>query len=213
MASLDENRIRAIVQEEIRRSDSAGRFGLKSIPHHTHNGVDSLPIQANDVVPSASVTGSVTLSSVRQYTVQLNASFTPQNILAYGVVTGGSGTTAWRAITIGSAQLTPTFYLQDPTDADTPDDYVITGTLQFPFRGKPAQSSVFHSTQRGEHGTDHTGFFAGNSEDHIVSVFDGLTEADIQARVTVVGFSKNAIILDVPILESGWEVILNLVIS
>jgi len=207
--NMDDQKIRQIVRDELNRRDASSRFALKSIPNHTHNGVDSLPIQANNIIPSSSVTGSLTLSAVQEYTIQLNASFTPQSILAYGIATGDSGATAWRVISIGSAQLTPTFYLQDPTDAATPDNYVITGELQFPFRGKPAQSSVFHSTRRGSNTT----FYAGNSEDHIVSIFDGLTESDIQARVTVTGFSKTSITLDVPILEAGWEVILNFVIT
>ena len=48
---LDENRIRQIVQDEMRRGDSGGRFGLKNIPNHTHNGVDSLPIKASSIIP------------------------------------------------------------------------------------------------------------------------------------------------------------------
>lgn len=41
---MDENKIRQMMQEEIRKSNSSGRFGIQSIPHHTHNGVDSLPV-------------------------------------------------------------------------------------------------------------------------------------------------------------------------
>lgn len=38
---MDENKIRKIVQDEIKRNEGTGRFGLKSIPFHTHNGTDS----------------------------------------------------------------------------------------------------------------------------------------------------------------------------
>lgn len=46
MANLDENKIRAMIQEEIRRNESAGRFGFRNIPNHTHNGIDSVPVNA-----------------------------------------------------------------------------------------------------------------------------------------------------------------------
>ncbi len=41
---MDEQKIRQMIRQEISKSDGGGRFGLKNIPHHTHNGIDSLPV-------------------------------------------------------------------------------------------------------------------------------------------------------------------------
>jgi len=110
-------------------------------------------------------------------------------------------------LSIGSAQLTPTFYFQPQTDTS-----VITGDIQYPFQDKPAQSSSYLSITRGSTANN---TFAGVSEDHILSVGfpNPSSEADIKARVTVVDFSRTAITLDVPYLASGWEIILNFVVS
>lgn len=39
---MDEQKIRAIVQDEIRRNSGASRFGVQNIPFHNHNGVNSV---------------------------------------------------------------------------------------------------------------------------------------------------------------------------
>lgn len=196
---MDEQRIRKIVQDELRRSQGAGRFGINQIPFHTHDGTNSQQIKAENIIPSTSVTGSITFAQATTYRIGLNASFTPRNIQTYGIVTGTDGGVV-RVITIGSAQLTPTFYLQ-PND----DTSVVTGNLQFPFNGKPAQSSCYLSVERG--GT--SDFYAQVSEDHIVSV----AYSGVKARATVMGYSRNEVFIDVPFLESGWEIILNFVIT
>lgn len=38
---MDENRIRQIIQEELRRSTGPSRFGFQNVPYHIHNKVDS----------------------------------------------------------------------------------------------------------------------------------------------------------------------------
>lgn len=38
---MNEQKIRQIVQEEYRKNNSNGRFGLQNIPYHIHNGADS----------------------------------------------------------------------------------------------------------------------------------------------------------------------------
>lgn len=197
----NEQKIRQIVRDEILRNQNSSRFGVNSIPNHAHTGTDSSSrIKAEDIIPSTSVTGSITFSSVQEYTIQLNASFTPRNIQAYGVVTGTDGG-AVRCLSVGSAQLTPTFYLQPGSS-----NFVVTGDIQYPFNGKPAQSSAYISMERGSNND----FYALVSEDHIVSIFFNGT---IWARATVTGFSKTAITIDVPNLESGWSIIMNYVIS
>lgn len=196
---MDDKRIRQIVQEELQRSNNAKRFSVNNIPFHTHDGINSPQIKEESVIPSTSVTGSITFAQATTYRIGLNASFTPRTIQTYGIVTGTDGG-AVRVITVGSAQLTPTFYLQ-PNDSTS----VVTGNLQFPFNGKPAQSSCYLSVERG--GT--SDFYAQVSEDHIVSV----AYSGIKARATVMGYSRNEVFIDVPFLETGWEIILNFVIT
>ena len=50
---MDEQKIRKIVQDEIKRSNGAGRFGINQIPFHTHNGTDSNPV----FLPTITYTG------------------------------------------------------------------------------------------------------------------------------------------------------------
>lgn len=213
---MDEQRIRRIVQDEIRKNSGKSRFGLQTIPYHVHDGVDSQQIQQNNILPSSSITGSITFARETTYTIRLNASFTPRNILAYGVVTGtydpGTGALQTRILSVGSAQLTPTFYLIDPTPDGTADNYVVTSNKQYPFNGKPAQSSSYINVTRGSTANN---TFAGVSEDHLLSVVfpDPTSEDDIRARVTVTDFSKTAITLEVPYLDDGWEITLNYVIT
>jgi len=196
--------IRQMIREEITRSQNASRFnGIQSIPGHNHDGVNSPQIKEEHIIPGASITGFVSMAQATTYTINLNASFTPRQITAYGIVTGLYSGNQTRVISFGTALLTPTFYLQ----ADT-ETVVNTGTLQFPFNGKPAQSSSFLSVTRG--GT--SDFYAGVSEDHILSVNFPSTST-IQARATIVNFSKTAITVDVPNLTSGWEITLNYVIT
>lgn len=212
---MDENKIRAIVKDEMRRSDSSSRFNFRSIPFHIHDGKGSEQIQANNVIPSVSVSGRISMAQEATYTLNLNASFTPRLITAYGVITGSYSGAANRVFTMGSAQLTPSFYFQTGTDTS-----VITGNIQYPFptpqpdgssQTVPMQSSAYISTNRGNVANT----FAGASEDHLVDVVfpDPTSTADIKARVTVIGFSSTSVIVSVPYLESGWEIILDFVIS
>lgn len=52
---MDEQKIRKIVQDEIRRSQGASRFGINQIPYHTHDGIDSNPV----FLPTITYTGYV----------------------------------------------------------------------------------------------------------------------------------------------------------
>jgi hypothetical protein len=211
--------IRKIVREEIQRANGSARFRVNSIPEHTHDGVNSPRIREESLIPNASIVGSVTFATVQTYTIQLNASFTPKQMQVYGIMVGVEGTNdPVRGIIVGSAQFTPTFYLQDPTSADTPDNYVITGDLQFPFNGvtggiTPGKSGVPAQTCAWFKAASITGsddYRAAVSEDHIASVTYGNI---IRARVSVVDFSKNAITLKCSHMEPNWYLILNFVIS
>lgn len=206
---MDEQKIRRIIREEIARDHNSSRYRVNAIPNHQHDGVDSLKIKADNIVPSVSVSGRIEFAQTARYTINLNSSFTPSSILAYGNVFDSATSPTVRCLSIGSANLTPSFYLQ-PDTATT----VVTGNIQYPFPTElfdgtfaevPLQSSTYLAT-----GTGSPNFRASSSEGHIVSIEYGGT---IHARVTVIGYSKNAIILDVPYLTSGWSIIVNYVIT
>ncbi len=208
----NEQRLRQMIQEELVKYQNTSRFsGVQSIPNHSHDGINSAKIKAESIIPSTSVTGFVSFATANTYTLNLNSSFTPRMLTCYGIVTGTLSGNQTRVMTYGTALFTPTFYFQQDTSRT-----VNTGNLQFPFKaagdtslsGKPAQSSSFISVTRG--GT--SDFYAGVSEDHIVSI-NIPTTSTIQARATVVDFSRNAIVIDIPILTNGWEITLNFVIS
>lgn len=168
----------------------------------------------DNVVPNGAVTGTIAMATQGAvYTLNLNSSFTPRQITAYGVVTGTYAGAAIRAITTGSAQLTPAFYFQPGTTKS-----VITNDKQYPLPtvqpdgttpSVPAQSSAYLLASRGSL----TDIYALTSENHIVSVSGFPTSNDIHARATVIGFSKSAVLVYVPFLDSGWQINLTFIIS
>lgn len=203
---MDDNKIRQIVQEELRRSQSGSRFGIDAIPHHTHDGISSLKIKQSNIIPASSIVGAVSLSTEGQtYTLNLNSSFTPQMIICHSVVSNSSGE-IYRGVYFGVAQLTPSFYLQTDTS-----NSVVTGNIQYPFPttqrngatiSVPAQSSSGVLISR----SVDADVFANQSEDHIVSAYVGLSNSDIRARATITSFSKDAVQVYVPYLTSGWTI-------
>lgn len=213
--ALDERQIKKMIADELDRRAKSGRFGYQQTPLHTHNGKDAPQILEENVVPNPAIVGSVEMAQATEYRIGLNSSFTPRNIQAYGVITGTYSGNAVRVITTGSAQLTKGFYLQPGGDT-----FVVTGDVQYPFPTQqpdgtspsvPVQSSAYFNSSRGD--LAHT--YAGISEDHIVDVVypNPALESDIKARVTVIGYSKNEVIVSVPYLSSGWTIFLNYVIT
>ena len=205
----NEQKLRQMMREEIAKANASSRFQYGSIPHHTHNGTDSLQIKDSNIIPSTSVVGTLTVASATTHVINLNAEFTPRSIQVNGIFTGTYSGNAVRGQFIGNAQLTPTFYLTD--NSTSGDTNVYEQKIQFPFNGKPAQQSSFLWTTRNATAN----FFAGVSSDHLVSVFYGLdpSTSDDTARVTVTDFSKTSITLDVPVLSSGWTLYLNFTIT
>lgn len=206
---MDEQKIRQIIRDELSRRDASSRFSLNSIPNHTHNGVDSLQIKEENIVPSVCVSGRIEFAQSTRYTINLNASFTPSNVFVYGNVFDSTSSPTVRALTIGNASLTPSFYLQPDTSTS-----VVTGNIQYPFptelfdgsrENVPMQSCTYLAT-----GTGSPNFRALSSEGHVVSIEYGGT---IYARATIIGFSKTSIIIDVPYLTSGWSIIANYLIT
>lgn len=210
---MNEQQILALIRREIQANESRNRFTTTKVPYHTHNGTDSLPIQANNVVPSTSIIGNVEFSQQATYIINLNSAFTPQRIFVNGTISGLYGGVQVRGTFNGVAQLTPTLYLQPSTPTS-----VITGTKQYPFNGFPAQCSSFVASFREPYnfgtGTVSNPVFAGSSEFHIASIFMPTTsDTDIQARATITNFSSSSITVDIPILEPNWTLFINFVIT
>lgn len=203
---MDENKIRQIVRDEIKRNENSSRFNLKSIPNHSHNGIDSLKIKEDSLIQSVSVSGNITFSSSDEYTIYLNSSFTPSSILAYGNITGS---VAELYMSIGSASLVPSFYLQPDTTRS-----VVTGNIQYPFIDPnldpvttvPLQSCCYIGAESTSTGNN---MHSLSSEGHIVNVFYG---GDIKARATVTEFTRSFIKFQTTI-DSGWEMNINYVIT
>lgn len=216
---MDDQKIRRIVQEELQRKLNQDRFGYSTIPYHIHNGKDSPNVPEENVSPNASIVGTIEMSTEGAvYTLNLNSQFTPRSITAYGVVTGTYSAETIRAITVGSAQLTPAFYFQPSSSRS-----VTTSNKEYPFPtlqpdgttpSVPAQSSAYLLTSR----ISNANTFALTSENHIVSVsgFGSTGQGpnnNIYARATVIGFSKSSVEVYVPYLSSGWTIFLTYIIS
>lgn len=212
---MDENAVKKLIEQEFKKREAKQRFGRQNVPYHTHDGSESPRINDVNIVPSASIVGTVTITEATTYTLFLNSSFLPSIMWANAAITGTLSGNAVRATSNGSAQLSPTFYLTD--NEPTGDKAVFTQDLQFPTADtnlqkiKPAQQSNFLWTTR----SNTSGFYAGTSRDHIVSVYNGLdpTDVDDYVRITVTDFGKDSITLEVPILVSGWTVYLNVYIT
>ncbi len=204
---MTEQDVRKIAQDEIRRANTTSRFGVTDNSFHTHNGVDSPKLNANNILPSVSVSGSMTFSSAAVYTLKINALFTPSNIFCTGNVIG-SGTE--RYTFVGTAQLGPSFYFQ-PQDNRT----VVTGKIQYPFQDPnnpsfgtniPMQSSSYYGSES-EGGARHT--LVGNF--HIIDI--QYPVGTVHARATITDFSRTSITVTVETLESGWRINANFVVT
>lgn len=204
--SMNETDIRRIVQEELRRSNAGSRFGVANIPNHRHNGVDSLQISQSDILPSTSVSGSITFAQQTTYTLHLNASSTPSSILCTGNATDGTQ----KYMFVGTAQLGPSFYFQPQTDTS-----VVPGGPQYPFRDPnhpeygtniPMQSCSYYG-QESAGGAVHT--LVGNF--HIIDI--QFPSGTSHARATVTDFSRSSITVVVDALDGGWKINANFVVT
>ncbi len=126
---MDEQKIRNIVRQELQKQNNSSQYNLGVSQRHTHNGLDSLQIKQDNVIPSVSVSGRITFAQETNYTINLNSSFTPSHISLYGIAYDANGSTGVRCIIIGSANLGPSFYLQPGATSTS----VVTGDIQYPF--------------------------------------------------------------------------------
>lgn len=193
---MDDQNIRKIAREEIQKNLNRDRFGYSIIPGHHHNGLDAPKLIEEDIVPNPVIIGSIEFASQAEYTLNLNSTFTPREIIAYSNVVGPSGE---RFMSTGSAYLTPAFYLQPGGSRS-----VVTGDLQYPFQDYPAQTSVYFGTDSG--GTHRTLV----SEFAIVSIFYGGTS---YAQMKIKNFSRSSVTVEITVLVSGWTINSSLVVK
>lgn len=205
---MNEQQIRQIIQDEMRKQNGRTRFGLQQTQFHAHTGNDGTPqLREENIIPSLSASGSITMASEAIYTLQFNSSFTPRSVLATGNVIG-SGTE--RYTFIGTAQLIPSFYFQE-SDSRT----VITGGPQYPFTDPnnpqygsniPMQSCSYYGSESNT-GARHT--LVGNF--HIIDIQYPVGTS--HARATIIDFSKTSITIAVETLDAGWEINANFVVT
>lgn len=200
---MDEQKIRQIIQEELKKSDNLSRFRVNSIPQHVHNGTDSPQIPESNIKRNPAVFGSVLFaSSGVDYIFQLNLPYEPQQVIVNGVfVDSVTGTAPIddRYQVWGVASLGQSYYLQ-PVDNRT----VTVGGRPYPAATNlsdgstasiPAQSSTFFGFIAGA--TEAT---AGVNQFSIAGVFGS---ADLDIRV--VEFNRSTIVFRVLEMTSGWS--------
>lgn len=172
------------------RNNQNQRFNLTNTSRHQHTGNDIAPINANDITPGNSVTGSITFAQATTYNIGVN--FNPSLIEVNGNVVGNSGE---RFITVGSARFGPSFYLQPNT------------TTSVKVGGVPEtiiQCCTYFGVDSGG------GFHTLADEGHIVDIFYAST---VHARMTINSYSNQGIIVTVDDLDPSWTMNLNFTIS
>lgn len=181
---MNEQQIRALVQQEIAKNNQMNRFNLTTTPNHAHTGQgqDGPRINQSDVVPGLRCEGSIVMAHQTVY--KIGITFNPSAIWVHGNVTGPSGA---RFMVVGNAQLGPSYYLQ-PNNATS----VITGGPQ----QKVIQSTTYFGLDSG--GAAHTLV----DETHIVDVFFSAT---IFARATVTSYDNRSVTITVDNLVAGWQ--------
>ncbi len=194
---MNEQQIRQIVQQEMRKYNSTARFSQNPLQRHLHNGLDSPQINNDNVIKNIPVSGSITMSQETTYTIGLaNTPSTATQVFFNGIVVhNGGGGIDIRAHCIGTANFAPSFYLQPGTSTTVNAG----GTQQEIIQS----SSMLLIDQTGPT------FRALVDEGHIVDV----EYSGVKARATVVSYSKNSIVVDVETLASGYSIVGNWVIT
>jgi hypothetical protein len=196
---MKEEDIKIIARSEAQRiysqNQSTGQFGVNQTSFHTHNGTDSPKVSQKNIIPNMATSGSITFAHIGNYTLNINPNNNPTTITCYGIVNDGATPTV-RCQTFGTAHLGPSYYFQPNSD----NSVVFGGPVQ-----QFIQSSTYLAVING--GT----FYALNDEENLVDI--EYPVGTIHARLTLVAYSLNTITLKVPYLDSGWQIIVNLVMS
>lgn len=191
---MDEKEIRKIIRDEIQKNTNTSQYSSMQTSSHAHNGIDAPRVNQVNIEPSTRVSGSITFASIKTYILNINANPNPTLILCYGIVVDSASSPTVRAHTFGTAQLGKSYFLQ-PSSGNS----VITGGPLQQFIQSSSYLSVDNSAN----------VHALTDEGHLVDVEYGGT---IHARLTLAAFDSESVTLKVTHLDSGWNIIVNLVI-
>lgn len=79
---MNEDRVRQIIRDELMRNKQQARFNLNVNPNVRHTGIDAFPVNAGNLAPGLRTSGSVKMTSVKNYT--FNTNFRPSLVTFYG---------------------------------------------------------------------------------------------------------------------------------
>lgn len=214
---MNEQQIRALVQQEIAKNNQMNRFNLTTTPNHAHTGKgqDGQKINSSDIIPGNTARGLITFATSTKYTLKVN--FNPTSLFVYGNAVHQTGSTIdIRAFIIGDAKFAPSSYLQAPKGSSAFNNMSTGGPL---YTGNPLpnvasngtynntiiQSSAYFSVSGN---ASPSGPHAGADQFHLVLVdFSG-----VLAAADVISFSKNAIVISA-VLAAGWSINANYIIT
>lgn len=123
--------IQPLVQKEIESQfqrlyqQYASKYGVASVPLHTHNGLDAPKINSANLTQGLRASGSISLqTNGQQYTLNLTGA--PSHVQFYGnAIHRTGGVIDVRAQAIGSAELGPSYYFQpESTSTVSPSDVI-----------------------------------------------------------------------------------------
>ena len=208
---MDENAIKKLIQQELKKSNNNSRFGRQRANNHNHDGVNSPKVADNNLDRNPAVIGQVTFAtSGVDYTFRLGLPYTPRQVILNAVFVDSTSSPDDRYQIWGVAYLGNAYYLQ-PVDNRT----VAVGGLPYPSSPNSDQTDLDPNSLVPAQSSTFFGFFdgaseatAGASQFHIADVFGSAT-----LRVTVVDFSKDKIVFRVSSLQSGWSLIGNYLIT
>lgn len=189
---MNEQQIRTLIRDELNQQRYTA--GTPIVSPHNHDNNNSPRLSQSDIMPAVRTSGSITFARIATYKINTNSNPNPTLVLCYGIVVDSASAPTKRTHTFGTAQLGQSYYLQP----DTLNTVKVGGPIQ-PF----IQSSTYFYV-------DNTGVVhALTDEENLVDVeYGGI----IHARMTLTAFDSKSITLDVTHLDSGWNIIVNIVV-
>lgn len=133
----NEQQLRSMMRDEIRRNDNSSRFQLQSIPKHTHNGVDSVflvqPTQTYIGLIQGGTTDPVaaTVLLPKGWTLNINTTGTPTYtyVITHNLSSsqGSAGTVSSNAIYAVSIQINEgdSFLFFAPSIIENADEFIV----------------------------------------------------------------------------------------
>lgn len=204
MDTQQEKEMKELIQQEIQSYMVQKQYSLSKIPAHIHNGVDAPQINQANIKGGQGISGKVTFSQIKTYSIGL--AFNPTFVSVEGIVVDSLTAPTIRCLTQGKAYLGGGTYMQPGTSTTT-----VVGTINDSILQSCSYLSVNTFLSLGANV-----FHTLASEGHIVSVqypvsvpFD---PTDYHARAKIIGFSSTELLFQVEYLDAGWSMVLNFLI-